>query len=298
MAKYIRLTDELLKQCRDDFESALLGLKMSEGKFNFIKTFACEKKKATIWYTTKAWLKLQFILSNCDKEVGWHSIAKRSESNDNEFIVYDCEIYPQTVTGTNVNTDQTKYQMWLYEHDDETFKNIRMQCHSHVRMGVTPSGVDTNLYERILEQMTEQDFYIFQIWNKDGKFWSKIYDMPANIMYETDDIEVKMLSDCVDYHALADDIKNLVVEKSYATSSYPSYSSSPYSSAANKSTTPAAKTETQKPEEKTEKKSDDKSKEKSGKGKGDKKKGTFGSESELERYYRERYQQAFGGWDD
>lgn len=275
MAKYIKLTDDIINQCKDDFAQALTGVKMSEGKISFIKTFTCEKKTATIFYTTGAWLKLQHIISYCDKEVAWHGLVKRNEQKKDEFIVYDIEVYPQTVTGATVNTDQVKYQMWLMDHDDEVFSDIRMQGHSHVRMGVTPSTVDTNHQEQILEQLGDNDYYIFQIWNKDGRVWSKIYDMEENIMYETSDVETKILSDVVDYNALTDEINSLVKEKTYSkTSTIVPYNGS------NTSKTDTNKTSNKKNEKKKETK-----------------KGKFASEDAMGDYFSGFYNYAWEGYD-
>ena len=88
--------------------------------------------------------------------------------------------------------------MWLMNHEDDVFNNIRMQGHSHVNMGVTPSGVDNSLYERILEQLDDEMFYIFLIYNKKGDKTFKIYDLAKNILFETGDVTVKVLDDDAD----------------------------------------------------------------------------------------------------
>ncbi|MDE6150096.1 MAG: hypothetical protein K2F81_08405, partial [Ruminococcus sp.] len=97
-----------------------------------------------------------------------------------------------------VNTDQEKYEMWLMGHDDDVFNNIRMQGHSHVNMGVTPSTVDTSLYERILDQLDDTMFYIFMIWNKKKDKTVKIYDLKKNVLFDTSDVTVETLPDSED----------------------------------------------------------------------------------------------------
>jgi len=104
-------------------------------------------------------------------------------------------VYPQEVTGSTVNTDWGKYTEWLYSFDDEDFNKIRMQGHSHVNMGVNPSGVDVNHRAEILKQLDPDMYYIFMIWNKALKAHTLIYDMKRNVLYEDDDIILEILDD-------------------------------------------------------------------------------------------------------
>jgi hypothetical protein len=114
--------------------------------------------------------------------------------SQNPFIE-DIFVYPQEVTGSTVSTDQEEYSKWLYGLDDETFGKIRLQSHSHVNMGVTPSSVDDRHREQILAQLDPEMFYIFMIWNKSLSVHALIYDMQNNILYEDKDVEVKLISD-------------------------------------------------------------------------------------------------------
>lgn len=184
MSKNIKITDESLNEVRKAFEEALSTGKFSDGKITFTKTLGIVNRKATIFFTELAWLKMQTLIREFDKEVAWHGIAKRGEdASKDEYYITDILVYPQEVTGATVSTDQEKYQMWLMSHDDEVFNNIRMQGHSHVNMDVTPSSVDTSLYDRILEQLDDDMFYIFMIWNKRKEKTIKIYDLAKNIFF-------------------------------------------------------------------------------------------------------------------
>lgn len=191
MSKIIKMTPENIAELRKDFEEALRGMKLSDGKISFTRTFGTIQRKATLQFTEIAWLKMQTLVREFDKEVAWHGIAKRGdEDGKDSYIISDILVYPQEVTGATVNTDQEKYQMWLMGHDDEVFNSIRMQGHSHVNMGTSPSSVDTSLYDRILEQLDDDMFYIFLIWNKRGDKTIKIYDLAKNVLFETSDITV------------------------------------------------------------------------------------------------------------
>ena len=214
MSKNIKITDESLNEVRKAFEEALSTGKFSDGKITFTKTLGIVNRKATVFFTELAWLKMQTLIREFDKEVAWHGIAKRGEdASKDEYYITDILVYPQEVTGATVSTDQEKYQMWLMNHDDEIFNNIRMQGHSHVNMGVTPSSVDTSLYDRILEQLDDDMFYIFMIWNKRKEKTIKIYDLAKNILFDTSDVTVEVLDDGTGIEKFLKDAKDAVKDK-------------------------------------------------------------------------------------
>lgn len=224
MSKNIKITDESLNEVRKAFEEALSTGKFSDGKITFTKTLGIVNRKATIFFTELAWLKMQTLIREFDKEVAWHGIAKRGEdASKDEYYITDILVYPQEVTGATVSTDQEKYQMWLMSHDDEVFNNIRMQGHSHVNMDVTPSSVDTSLYDRILEQLDDDMFYIFMIWNKRKEKTIKIYDLAKNIFFDTSDVTVEVLEDGTGIEKFLNDAKDAVKDKpTTPTSTYQS----------------------------------------------------------------------------
>ena len=123
---------------------------------NFQKNIGTVKRKATVYFTELAYRKFQALVDGFNNEVAWHGLAYRGEDESkDEYYITDILVYPQEVTGATVTTDQKKYQDWLMSQEDNIFNNVRMQGHSHVNMGVSPSGVDENLYESILTQLDE-----------------------------------------------------------------------------------------------------------------------------------------------
>jgi hypothetical protein len=141
----------------------------------------------------EAYNKTIALVSEFSDEVAWHGTVTRSA--ENEFIIEDIFVYPQEVTGSTVNTDRKEYSKWLYGLGDDIFSKIRMQGHSHVNMGVTPSGVDDSHRRQILEQLERDMFYIFMVWNKSLSIHTLVYDMENNILYENKDVDVRLLSD-------------------------------------------------------------------------------------------------------
>lgn len=223
MSKIIKMTSQNLDELRRDFEEALKGVKLSDGKINFTKTFGSIQRKATLYFTELAYLKMLTLVREFDKEVAWHGIAKRHDTEEDAYVISDILVYPQEVTGATVNTDQEKYQMWLMNHEDDVFNNIRMQGHSHVNMGTTPSTVDTSLYERLLDQLDDTMFYIFLIWNKRNEKTIKIYDLAKNVLFETADVTVSLIEDGTGMEKFLSTAKEMVQDKKYTPTTPTNY---------------------------------------------------------------------------
>lgn len=193
MAKPIIITDDMKQKAQDEFSDLLTSMKMTDGRISYSKAFKYEKASAILWLSQLAYSKTVALVTEFSDEVAWHGLAIRSARN--EFLIEDIFVYPQEVTGSTVSTDQAGYSKWLYEFDDETFNKIRMQGHSHVSMGVSPSGVDSGHREKILDQLDGDMLYIFMIWNKRLETHTLIYDMENNILYEDSDITVRIAGD-------------------------------------------------------------------------------------------------------
>lgn len=215
MSKSIKLTKQDIEKLKHDFETELKSGKWENGKVYFQATIGKTNRKAKIIFSDIAWRKMQALIQSFDSEVGWHGIARRSddESKD-EYFIDDILVYEQEVTGATVTTDQEKYQMWLADNQLENNNMIRMQGHSHVNMGTTPSGTDWDLYKGILNDLSEKSFYILMIWNKKNQRTIFIYDMLKNTLFENEDIVVEANGED-DFAEFLKNAKSLVKTKSY-----------------------------------------------------------------------------------
>jgi hypothetical protein len=221
MSKFIRFPAAMRDEARREFEEALMHSKLADGKFNFTKTLTAPPAKASLLFTPQAFAKMLMLVNGFSSEVAWHGVAFRGDDPEkNEYLVSDILVYPQEVTGTTVNTDQEKYQNWLMELDDETFPHIRMQGHSHVNMSTTPSGVDLTHQEKILDQLDDDMFYIFVIWNKRMEHTVKIYDLQKGLLFEPGDITVSMTTEGVSFEEFMKDAHDMVVTKTYTPPAY------------------------------------------------------------------------------
>lgn len=159
-------------------------------------TFSIDPAK-TIQNTTRpvinfnalAYLKMLTLVDSCATECAWHGVVEANEEHT-RFDIVDILVYPQTISGATVQTDEIKYTEWKNALSDDIYNNLRMQGHSHVNFGTSPSSVDTTLYENMLNVMNQNSYYIFMITNKKRSFWFEIHDMANNIIYETADIDV------------------------------------------------------------------------------------------------------------
>lgn len=222
MGKLISLTPEIKDHLRSEFDKYLESAKCQDGKVQFIRQLdAVKDRKATVFLTPQAFAKLWALVTNFNKEVAWHGLARRMEDETkDEYLIYDIMVYPQEVTGSTVNTDQMEYQNWLLGLSNEVFNNVRFQGHSHVEMAVNPSTTDLDHQRRILDQLGPEDFYIFQIWNKKSACHTKIYDMKKNVFFDNSDCSVRMFGDGVNFEEFLKGAKEMVKERSYSTPTY------------------------------------------------------------------------------
>lgn len=216
MSKPIKLTEAYKDECRKAFEEALKLTRLSDGKINFTKSFESVDRKATVFFTPMAWIKMYTLLQGFNKEVGWYGVAERGE--DDTYTISDILVYPQQSDGTNVKVDEAQLAIWLAQNDDDDrFHKIRMQGHSHVNMGTTPSATDLKSNEEIISMLGDEDFYIFMIYNKRLEHTYKIYDMQKNVLFETKDVTVKLHGDGEDLDAFLANAGAMVKEIQRAT---------------------------------------------------------------------------------
>ena len=189
----IKITDEIKQKTIEKFALSLNNVKLLDGELVYRETFNQTEDNLLIQISLNAYRKIIYLLTEFDKEVGWHGVVSLREQN--EYVIEDIIIYPQVVTSVTVSTDINSYTEWLYNLDEEVFTKIRMHGHSHCTMSVTPSSTDITHRHSILSQLESNMFYIFMIWNKSFKSHTTVYDLVNNKYYENDEIIVNILQD-------------------------------------------------------------------------------------------------------
>lgn len=142
-------------------------------------------KKPRIVFSIKAMNTIKELVNLCSKEIAWNCTVTR---RGNTYNVEDVIMFPQIVTATSVDVDETKYANWLASLPEEVFNKLRFHGHSHVNMAVTPSGIDTKYQADMLPNI--KDFYIYMIFNKRGDMYACIWDVEKKTFYDMDDIEI------------------------------------------------------------------------------------------------------------
>ena len=238
--KHIKIDDEVKEDLIERFKKYLNSTKLTTSSINYTAAIdnivdKTQYPKARLYISAIAYLKMMLYVRDTSTEIAWHGTVKRHGKN--AFQITDVMLYPQTVTGATVNTDQDKYNEWIQDLDDDTHNSMRFQGHSHVNMATSPSGTDMAFYNDILQVLPNNDYYIFMIMNKQGSMTFLIYDLAENIIYENEDIDYSIINDTQSrsleegFTEILDEIKEQKEDycKTYSyQQTYPSYNQSLY----------------------------------------------------------------------
>ena len=231
MAKPIYIPQDEAQRILDALRMQMLTSKCYGG-IDIKQSFTSDGRRASLYFTPTAWIKMTALVSEFTTEVQWHGLVRRISAD--EFEVYDIIVPPHTVTSATVTSDQEKYSDWINSLDDETFNNLRFHGHSHVNMAVSPSVTDMDYRKDVVTQLPKPDvgtdtFYIFLIINKSHDWSAEIYDLTNNALYSTTakEIDMRVLLDGGDtVETFVSDAKKVAVQAAptYAGRSYAGYS--------------------------------------------------------------------------
>ncbi len=193
--QYIKINEELKTNLISKFSTYLNSARLNDKHIHFSATLDTPEEivKTNIFIEAAAYLKMMIYVRDTNTEIAWHGTVERNQEK-NYYYIKDVFLYPQKLAAATVQTDQDKYNKWLEELDDETYNKLRFQGHSHVNFGVTPSGTDLNYYNDILQVLPSTDYYIFMIMNKSGDMTFLVYDLAKNIVYNTQDVNVRIVN--------------------------------------------------------------------------------------------------------
>ena len=138
----------------------------------------------TVYITTEAYLKMRKLVDEVSTEIGWYGTVTKCPGLDNVFVIEDILVYPQKVTGVTCEQDDDKMFEFEMSLTTDQVNHKRFQGHSHVNMGVTPSGVDEQFYQDLLTQVN--DYFIITVTNKNKAYTTRFYDIANNILYSND----------------------------------------------------------------------------------------------------------------
>ena len=168
----------------------------------------------TIYISANAYVKMRMLVDQMSTEVGWYGTVTKCPGLQETYVIEDILVYPQKVTGATCEQDETKMFDFEMSLTTEQVNTKRFQGHSHVNMGVTPSGVDEQFYQDLLTQVN--DYFIICITNKKNDYTVRFYDVANNILYT--DLELKvLLDDGTDTNNWFTLVKDQVANKSIVT---------------------------------------------------------------------------------
>ena len=166
-----------------------------------------------VYITAEAYVKLRKLVDDTTTEIGWYGTVTKMPGFESVFVIDDILVYPQTVTGaTCVQDDDRVFEFELNLSTDQVNRK-RFHGHSHVNMGVTPSGVDEQFYQDILTQV--DDYFIVLITNKSGAYYTRFYDMQNNILYTGIPVQVMLDNGIALEHWYDDATQNNIKEHTY-----------------------------------------------------------------------------------
>jgi len=147
-------------------------------------------EKPIVYVLADAYIKMTSLINNSANELAWYGIARRINNN---YLIEDILVYPQTVTSTTVDADEEKCAKWFMELPDDVINNLRFQGHSHVNIHASPSGRDTDNWLKFANLLKPNEFMLLCIGNKKGDFYWNIYDKAINVLFENKDIIMQIV---------------------------------------------------------------------------------------------------------
>ena len=133
-----------------------------------------------VYYAEHVYQAIWYLVEKCSKEVGWLGLI---EPMGQDFMVTQIYVPRQEVTGAE--TDISPEAMADLAEEIMRAKKDPGQLlywgHSHVNMGVSPSGQDET---QIAEYLQNCDMFIRGIYNKRGESKVDVFDKTNMLVYE------------------------------------------------------------------------------------------------------------------
>lgn len=196
------------------------------------KTVTFLDSRYEVYILPQARQKMEMYCDLSDGEIGWLAFVEKYEGVG--YLITDCVLLKQEVNGTTTEIDPMALIEFWNETPIEKQALIKMWGHSHVNMGVTPSGQDDSQMEYFKDG---NDWFIRLITNKKREYHIDIFDYKNGLKVHMDQADLK------DYNpgatelrkSIEEEIKSKVSKKTY-TAPKTSYPVTKYSGAGKKST--------------------------------------------------------------
>lgn len=128
--------------------------------------------------------KMYIYTDEVKDEVGWLGTATRNE--ESVIKIHDVYLFKQQVHGatteiTPEGLEEFATELLSQPNGLDIWNNMKMWGHSHVNMGITPSGQD----DKQMEDFSKigHDFFVRLICNKNGEMGIDVYDYEAGFEF-------------------------------------------------------------------------------------------------------------------
>jgi hypothetical protein len=137
----------------------------------------------TVFISNNALTKMHHYVDQCNDEIGWLGTAymEGHEIIVEDVFLFDQEVHSTTTEITPQGLADFATNLLMKENGMETWNNMRVWGHSHVRMGVTPSGQDDKQMETFKDGGHE--WFLRIIANKNGELKIDLYHYGHGIIY-------------------------------------------------------------------------------------------------------------------
>lgn len=128
------------------------------------KVERAEKPAPRVFYTAEVYDLIKFLVAHCEKEVGWLGMV---DTIGNDYLITAIYVPEQEVHGTETDIDadaMAALAMEILDANEDPSK-LFYWGHSHVNMGVSPSGQDE---QQVDEYLVNCPGFIRGIYNKKG----------------------------------------------------------------------------------------------------------------------------------
>lgn len=150
---------------------------------------------------------IMYFVDKVPTECQWFHLVEQRPQDDGtmDYHIYDMIIPHQIVTGATVHSSPKTFMTLSQEIADrfeskrmdpgynETMRLMNCWCHSHVMMGVGPSGTDDGNFKEQIEraaQAKNAKDQLMMIFNKRGEVFTRVYQASTGLLIENVPVSV------------------------------------------------------------------------------------------------------------
>jgi hypothetical protein len=139
------------------------------------------EKAPTVFYDVLVLEQIKHIVEKCPKEVGWWGLVE--VMNDGNYLITDIYVPKQTVSGseTDISPEAMGELAMQIINEGKDPAKLYYWGHSHVNMGVNPSGQDE---AQVKAYLVDCPIFIREIRNKSNNIKVDVYDVAKNVVFQ------------------------------------------------------------------------------------------------------------------